>query len=269
MSGWITGKWNAARALATIVRHFANWKGVWAAYRSGAAIPPMLTRGGTKLGCLPGSDPITLFWEIWRDHCYTGRGFYRPRPGDTVLDLGANQGFFALYLSERAPGIRVHCFEPSGETRAQLLRNIESNGLGRTVSVYPFAVSDRQTEAAFHVTGKSEHGSLFLSEFSGPDVQNVECVPLSRAVELTGADRVDLLKVDVEGAEIEILEGAGPEVWPRIDRVVVEYHDLFRPGCRDRVEAALRGAGYRVKVIPLPGNPLLGTIEATRATGAP
>ena len=266
MSGWVTGKWNAARALATITQHFANWKEVWAAYRSGTAPPPLLTRGGTKLGSLPGCDSISLFWEIWRDRCYTSRGFYQPQPTDTVLDLGANQGFFALFLCERVPGIRVHCFEPAAETRAQLLRNIESNGLGRTVSVYPFAISDRYTEATFHVTANSEHGSLFESQFSGSNAQKVECIPLSRAIELTQAGEIDLLKIDVEGAEIEILEGAAPEIWSRIHRVVVEYHDLFRPGCRDRVEVALRNAGYQVKVIPMPGNPLLGTIEATRAT---
>ncbi len=85
MSNWIVGKWAAATALASIARFFSNWKDVWAAYRSGATIPLLVTRGGTKLGSTPGSDAILLFWEIWRDRCYSAQGFYSPRPTETVI----------------------------------------------------------------------------------------------------------------------------------------------------------------------------------------
>ena len=50
------------------------------------------------------------------------------------------------------------------------------------------------------------------------------------ALRRSGAERVALLKVDVEGAEIEIVEAAGAAVWARIDRVVLEFHDRIRPG---------------------------------------
>ena len=83
-----------------------------------------------------------------------------------------------------------------------------------------------------------------------------------------GADErsdIALLKIDTEGAEIEIVEGASQEVWPKIDRVVFEFHDPFRPGSRDRVCRVLEANGLRrFRNITSPANPGFGVVQASR-----
>src|SRR5262249_32277270 len=129
----LRGKLYAARTLAQFASMLENWRAVWDAYRGKAPIPPLRLRGGITLYHEPGDDTFALFREIFLDHCYTRAGFYRPRPADTVIDLGANVGFFALYLQWRARGIRIHCFEPAVETRRRLGHNIEANHLTESV----------------------------------------------------------------------------------------------------------------------------------------
>src|SRR5438270_8770844 len=102
----VAGKYYAARALAQFVRRFANWREVWAAYRTGRPLPPLRLRDGLTLYHGGHDDPIYLFREQFIERVYTRGGFYRPAPGDTVIDLGANIGSFALSLQWQARGVR-------------------------------------------------------------------------------------------------------------------------------------------------------------------
>ena len=72
----------------------------------------------------------------------------------------------------------------------------------------------------------------------GGSGEPVECIPL--AATLDGVETVDLLKVDTEGAEVDILEPAPTDLRDQVARVVVEYHDLAK---RDRVSRPWRPAG--------------------------
>ena len=82
----------------------------------------------------------------------------------------------------------------------------------------------------------------------GGSGEPVECIPL--AAILDGVETVDLLKVDTEGAEVDILEPAPTDLRDQVARVVVEYHDLAK---RDRVLQALEARGYRCQVEPTRG----------------
>ena len=228
-------------------------------------LPPFLLRNGLTLHHGPNDDAILLFREIFLDRVYSQGGFYSPKSTDTVLDLGANIGFFALWLQSQARGIRVLSFEPAAESRARLEQNIKANGLEASVRVYPFAVSDLSKVVSLRRAESSGHRSLFERVTTTEDGENVQAVDLAFAVEQSGVDVIDLLKIDVEGSEIEIVEGASAEVWKRIKRVVIEYHDLFRPGCRERVEVVLKCEGFaHIETLPEPGVPGLGLIRASR-----
>ncbi|MFO0951608.1 MAG: FkbM family methyltransferase [Isosphaeraceae bacterium] len=263
---WITAKWKAAEALAMFVRSFRNWREVWEAYRRCRPLPTLVLRNGMTIQHGPGDDPILLYREIFAGHCYTRGGFYTPRAGDTVIDLGANIGFFAVYLQHVARGVRVHCFEPAGETRARLERNIAANGLGEFVTVYPLAVSDRAGVLTLKGSSLTSHRSIFDRETGTDDGdETVQTVSLAEAVALTGAESIDLLKIDVEGAEIEVVDSGDESVWPRVRRVMVEYHDLFRPGCSTRVAEVLRSQEFdAVETVPDEPDPRLGYVRAWR-----
>jgi FkbM family methyltransferase len=257
--------WHAFKSQVMLFRWFRNWREIWSAEQAGRDLPPLMLRGGLEIHHGQGDSPLYIFKEIFVEECYTRSNFFRPRRWHTVLDLGANIGSFAIYLQWRARGIRVHCFEPAEETRNRLEQNIRINNLDKHVSVYPLAVSDRPGVAYLKQARKTGVRSLFENKHSIGVGEEVECISLQQALDQCGVDRVDFLKVDVEGAEIEVFEGACGRIWNRIERVALEFHDVHRAGCRNRVLHVLRANGFnRLAVDHLSPDQTVGIIRAAR-----
>ncbi len=263
----IAGKWHATRSLLEFARYMSNSWEFFDAYRKGLPLPPIRLRGGLTIHHSPEDDTVNLFREIFIDRCYTRNGFYDPAPGDLVVDLGANIGIFTLFLQWMAPGLRVHSFEPGAETRRRLAENLRSNNLEQAVALHPFAIADGPKMLELKSARLAAQRSLFASEFTGDDAESesVECIGLDQAVSFAGDGRIQLLKIDIEGAEIEAMGAASPETWARVDRVAAEYHDRVRPGCRQAIYDVLKAQGFRRITEPIT-SPLdgMGTVHATR-----
>src|ERR1700733_12238992 len=110
-----------------VVACFENWREIWDAYQQGSQFPTFHLRTGHSIVNVPGDAAGAVFYEIFVLQVYTGDGFYIPQATDIVIDVGANIGIFALFLSIRSPGVRVFCFEPSNDTRKRLVRNVDEN----------------------------------------------------------------------------------------------------------------------------------------------
>jgi FkbM family methyltransferase len=212
----------------------------------------------------PDDDPIQLFQEIIVRSCYTPRWFYRASPGDTVVDLGANIGMFALSVAWGVQGLRCHCFEPAAAARERLLGNVNVNQLGDRVRVYPYAIASTTGSANLNAAASSIHRSFYSNSMTKADAgEVVESLCLGEAISRANADRIDLLKVDIEGAERDAFAACSPEQLAPVRRVSLEYHDHFRPGARSTVETALRGAGFVILAVE-PADPSSGVLYAAR-----
>ncbi len=252
------GKWTALQTLVMFQRYLANWREVWEAYRRFQSVPPLRLRGGLTVTYGDGDDPIALLGEIFGARIYDCDGFYTPRAGDIVIDVGANIGMFAVYLQWNARGVNVHCFEPSVSSFGRLKANIELNKIGSVVRAYNVAVSAQEGTANLSA-GQSLVRSIVGNDAAADNGsaraagETVRTIDLNAAIDMAGAARIDLLKIDVEGAEVEILNGAAAASWQKIERVVVEIHDNIRPGTHRAVTTAIAKAGLRVvREIDLP-----------------
>lgn len=130
------------------------------------------------------------------------------RPGKTFVDVGGNKGDFAL-LAARLTGDsgKVLCFEPEPENCHWIRRSIELNGYSN-VTLHEMALSDRDGTAQLHLGRKSGWHTLLTGQ---PD-RDVGAITV-RTAALDGIlqsqpTAVDIMKVDVEGAELSVLEGA-------------------------------------------------------------
>jgi FkbM family methyltransferase len=263
MRDFLGGKYQALAWFSSFIRHLENWQDVWSAFRNGRPLPPLVLRTGLVLAGGPKDDLAGLFREIFVWRCYT-RDFYSPRPGDTVLDVGANIGVFTVFLRWLAPGVRVHAFEPIAHTREQLEANVRANDLADLVTVHPVAVAAGSGTITLHLGGTNGHSSVIAGQFSR-QAETVACIDLATALQLAGAGPIQLLKIDTEGSEVEILEGIGPAVLGQVERVVVEYHGLARPGSREVVTRALHASGFNhVEELPDLPDGELGLIRARR-----
>jgi len=148
------------------------------------------------------------------------------RPGDTVVDAGANWGVHTLYLARLVgPSGHVHAFEPHPlvieELRWHAARNhmrqvtIHAHGLSHGEGITPFVLGD---------TSKTSHLAAVDKKIPTGCQVNVPCRTLDSVVAAEGCDRVTLIKIDVEGAESRVLQGAANTIRQFRPHLVVELH---------------------------------------------
>ncbi len=199
---------------------------------------PYRFRNGVRLAIGRGVEHVPVI-EVFL------RGDYGPVPErGVVLDLGASVGTFALHAAASSPGAALYAYEPSPEAFRLLEDNVRMNGLESRVTLVNAAVGARSEPRELYVKGR-----LFPSLHArGPGAASVQvdCLTLPDVLAAHGIESVALLKLDVEGAEHELLRGTPPETLARVAQIRMEAHDL--PGGQD-VES-LRGLlverGFRI-----------------------
>jgi len=234
--------------------------------------------GGRTLVCLHPAETRYLHLDVFEHRTYDRGGIQYPDSG-LVLDVGAHIGLFTLYALERSPGLEVHAFEPCPPLFEVLRRNTEHLpqvrrfpfGLGAVAdaaeltfypnltgmsSFHPDAGQERELLAGIikNLSTLPEQGAGALlaesDEYLAERLQamafRAERRPLSEVLAQTGAERVALLKIDVQKSEPEVLDGIAPEDWPKIDQVAVELHDL--DGRLEQITGQLTAKGFQVTV---------------------
>jgi len=167
-------------------------------------------------------DSIPVFIEIFRDGVY--EQFSSPEEGDIVIDVGAHAGMFTIKAAKLVgdSGLVV-AIEPEPRNLALLQRNIESHGL-TNVKVVSKAIYNKKTTARLYLQDLSVHHSL---SYRSRNYIEVEADSLDNIVSKLELDRVDFVKIDVEGAELEILKGAEKVLAsPGIKLSIASYHVL-------------------------------------------
>ena len=179
---------------------------------------------GVACWCTPASH--RMFAEVWFFKNYDVPGVPL-RPGDLVLDVGANQGFFSCYAAQK--GARVIAFEPDRTSFAMLERNLTRNNFSTRVTARREAIGAEAGVTNFFVSpmlggGMNTTSAVFASRFDHVKSEPVSCVTLSDVLGENKEERIRLCKLDCEGAELEILRSLKPDEAARIDAFALEYH---------------------------------------------
>ena len=127
------------------------------------------------------------------------------QPEDVYLDIGANIGFFAIHAA-KATGCYTLCFEPSPRELARLHRNISLNG-AINVIVFPFGLAREEKEVGLKLWDMSNPGYNHVVLAGENGTLTTRVFRLEQAITADLAKRVKLVKIDVEGYEMEVLEG--------------------------------------------------------------
>jgi FkbM family methyltransferase len=168
------------------------------------------------------------------------------RPGMNVVDVGANIGYHTV-LFARAVGEsgRVIAFEPDPWNRELLERNVHDNGLAALVSIEAAAVTDYEGTCVLHVDAESwgvhslSPANLLSTERSR--TVEVPATTLDASLARAGCDRIDILKVDAQGAEGRILRGAARTLaGQRGMTVLLELWPFGLENCGSSLEEVIR-----------------------------
>ena len=130
------------------------------------------------------------------------------KPGMTFVDLGAHIGYFALLGAQAVTDTgRVFAFEPTPDTCRTLDLNCQANGLSHRIQVEPLAISDAPGTVRFVCEPSSTSNKIVADSTPSERVIEAECTSLDAYFESQGWPRVDLIKMDVEGAELAAFRG--------------------------------------------------------------
>jgi FkbM family methyltransferase len=141
------------------------------------------------------------------------------KPGDVCYDLGASIGYMSLVMARKAK--HVYSFEPSPNAIAEMKRHIAANAL-QNVTIVPFPVSGTVKEVRFCVTDVAYGSSINETETKWPALQLT-----TTTVDLFAKDHEppDFMKIDVEGEEGAVLDGARQTLGRRKATICCEIHN--------------------------------------------
>jgi FkbM family methyltransferase len=145
------------------------------------------------------------------------------------VDLGAYDGDFAHAIIDR-----FHCRVISAEPVRELLDRIVPDPL---LEVLPVAVGGKNQQISVNLFA-SRNASVLGAVHPGEDVrsQAVEMITLTELCRRSRANHIDLLKIDIEGAEIELIDSCSEMELKSCSQITVEFHDFLYPDMRPAVE---------------------------------
>lgn len=189
----------------------------------------------------PGTSDVAVFDQIFSGREY--RCLDDVKDAELIIDCGANVGYSAAYFLTRHPRARVVSLEPDPANAAVLRRTLAPYGDRATIiEKGVWSHSARLVfDERFNVAGK-EWGRRVRPARDG-EAAAVEVVSIGDVLEAVAADRVSILKIDIEGAEAAVF-ASGADAWlGRVDNLVIELHGK---ACREIFFKAINGFGFEV-----------------------
>ncbi len=186
-------------------------------------------------------DALSFVWqykEIFVDRSYEFKTSGIP---SVILDCGANVGLSALFFSIHYPQAKIIAFEADPVIAGYLTANLERNGV-QNVTVITKAAWINENDLEFGSEG-ADGGSIHSS--SGKKVK-IKAARLKDVIE--SYPSIDMLKMDIEGAEREVLDDC-KSVLHKVKNIFVEYHDYFeQPQYLSNICSILESHGFRYYV---------------------
>jgi FkbM family methyltransferase len=171
------------------------------------------------------------------------------RPGMTFVDVGANVGYYTALAAHKVAGGegRVVSFEPSPYAFERLNRFVEANRLAHVTAVNA-GLSDSTGETQLYLGADSDNHTPTMVAHPNTIATTVKIVTLDAEAERLGVDRLDLIKIDVEGHEPKVLAGAkGLMKERRIRAVLCEFNEVWlgqAGSSQQELSWILRQAGF-------------------------
>ncbi len=162
---------------------------------------------------------------------------------ENIVDVGGNKGYFSLRMSEQYPLAKFYCYEPEPSNFKSLQRLLNENGIN--ADAYQEGVSGQSGELELFIHPKNDGGHSLFSGISGTTSVSVKIISLDTLMSrLPKGAKIDLMKLDCEGAERDIILNITPEYASRIKNIYYEAtHSLYDPALLNK---HLENLGYQI-----------------------
>lgn len=198
--------------------------------------------GGKQLNFILNTDADkSVFYEVFEARDYQVLDQIIKSAKNPVLDVGAHIGFFSIYAAVLNPTAKIFAFEPEEKNFVLLKENLKFNKIENVV-VKNLAVAASEGQRKLYLSEDSHNHSLI--EIGGAREKFVQTQTLEKILERNKIEKCSLIKLDVEGAEFEILENF--ELFGKIENFYIEYHKYSPEMDPNRLEKIFKSNGFKV-----------------------
>lgn len=210
-----------ARILIKAVKAIKNWHLYVALYLNLVKNEHVVleTRKGIKIKLRVNSTDLMAFTHVWLLHEYDKPGF-EIRDADTVIDVGAHIGLFALFSSQFCKNGKIYCFEPVKENFDLLESNLEINNISNVVATNA-AISTSSGVVTIYLNEDESGHSMYVT---GSKQIQAKSLSLQDVFDSNKLEKCNFLKIDCEGEEYKIIDSLPDPYFDKIEKMCVEYH---------------------------------------------
>jgi FkbM family methyltransferase len=177
------------------------------------------------------ASSIMTYLEIFKDKTHMKIPDFLGENDEIIIDLGGNEGYYALAMKKNNPKAKIVSIEPITETFKLLKKNIQSNNLKNVILINK-AITSRTGKITFEIVPEVSaisSADIYLQGREWLDEKRikkitVDSITLENLCKRLNIKKIDLLKLDVEGAELEILKSSR-KILMNTKKVVIEYHN--------------------------------------------
>jgi len=213
--------------------------GLWAGYRISTAIFPKhaqikevsvyIPEYNRRILLRTNTSDISTFTKVLLDEEYRFRINFEPV---FILDAGANIGLSALFFANKFPKAKIVTIEPEKSNLELLNKNLR----GLNYSSREGALWNKNTALIIKDTSRNVSGFQVMES---DDKEGISAFTVQDIMSAMETVELDILKVDIEGAEVEVFTDNFHSWLPRTKVLIIETHDRFRPGCTEVLLKAL------------------------------
>ncbi|PCJ87284.1 MAG: hypothetical protein COA57_04975 [Flavobacteriales bacterium] len=157
-----------------------------------------------------------------------------------IIDAGANAGYASLYFLNKFPTANVIAIEPEKSNFEILTKNCSYyknfKGIKSAIWIKNGYLKISNPEAG--------HTAFQVIETTKEDINSFPAITIEQVLNDTDYDRIDILKIDIEGTEKELFEGNHKNWIDKVDVLIIELHDRFKPGCALSFYSAIEGYDF-------------------------
>lgn len=188
---------------------------------------PIENMRDARLYYRPDTHDHAILSEIWREGYYS-KNFPFNRQA-VIVDIGAHNGYFSVFASRHTVKDSViYAYEPVRENYDIMVENLALNDI-KNVKAINMGISREGKPLDIYINSAHTGGhSIFRERVEKYDIDNIQkvqvlCIPFDKVAPV---DTVDYCKIDIEGAEFEVLLGASDEALKKVTAYAVEFHEF-------------------------------------------
>jgi FkbM family methyltransferase len=238
---------NTLKILA-IVKSWHNYFIDYTTLDRNKKINQLILWNGIRYFIRPKTTDMQIFNEVYLYKEYTPKNF-DIYPNDNIIDIGSHIGIFSIYAAKKAYKGKVYAFEPISSNYSILKKNISLNSI-KNIIIENKGISNKRGKKKIYINKDPGGNSSYIYKNGDKNIIS-NMTTLQRIIKENNISKVNLLKIDCEGAEYDILLNCPDNIFLKIERISLEYH-FFKDKNPKILANFLRKKGYIVNHVRWP-----------------